>query len=143
MQIGARQRASEAVFDNSRMVEFSEQIQYDAPAVQLTPLVQEGGRLVVTNHHYPAVTAVLASCSARTSYELIKACYFICPGTMNRSMKTYKIKRLDKHKSQSEGWVKHVWISDVKHANELTMLHKNVHKLVCATSTLSSGSAGS
>ena len=31
------------------MVEFSEQIQYDAPAVQLTPLVQEGGRLVVTN----------------------------------------------------------------------------------------------
>ncbi|KAL3135309.1 hypothetical protein ABBQ32_007505 [Trebouxia sp. C0010 RCD-2024] len=49
LQIGARQRASEAVFDNSRLVEFSEQIQYDAPAVQLTPLVQEGGRLVVTD----------------------------------------------------------------------------------------------
>lgn len=49
VQIGARQRASEAVFDNSRLVEFSEQIQYDAPAVQLTPLVQEGGRLVVTD----------------------------------------------------------------------------------------------
>lgn len=30
-------------------MEFSEQIQYDAPAVQLTPLVQEGGRLVVTD----------------------------------------------------------------------------------------------
>ena len=49
MQIGARQRASEAVFDNSRLIEFSEQIQHDAPAVQLTPLVQEGGRLVVTD----------------------------------------------------------------------------------------------
>ena len=48
VQMGARQRASEAAFDHSRLVEFSEQIQYDAPAVQLTPLVQEGGRLVVT-----------------------------------------------------------------------------------------------
>ncbi len=49
MQVGARQRASEAIFDNSRLVEFSEQIQYDAPAIQQTPLVQEGGRLVVTD----------------------------------------------------------------------------------------------
>ena len=49
LQAGARQRASEAVFDNSRLVEFTEQIQYDAPAVQQTPLVQEGGRLVVTD----------------------------------------------------------------------------------------------
>ncbi len=30
-------------------MEFTEQIQYDAPAVQQTPLVQEGGRLVVTD----------------------------------------------------------------------------------------------
>ena len=50
MQVGARLRASEAAFDHSRLVDFSEQIQYDAPAVQLTPLVQEGGRLVVTDH---------------------------------------------------------------------------------------------
>ncbi|DBA77988.1 hypothetical protein WJX77_012160 [Trebouxia sp. C0004] len=49
LQAGARQRAAEAVFDNSRLVEFTEQIQYDAPAVQQTPLVQEGGRLVVTD----------------------------------------------------------------------------------------------
>ncbi len=49
LQAGARRRASEAVFDNSRLVEFTEQIQYDAPAVQQTPLVQEGGRLVVTD----------------------------------------------------------------------------------------------
>lgn len=49
MQMGARQRASEAIFDKSRLMDFTEQIQYDAPAVQQTPLVQEGGRLVVTD----------------------------------------------------------------------------------------------
>ena len=49
VQVGARLRASEAAFDHSRLIDFSEQIQYDAPAVQLTPLVQEGGRLVVTD----------------------------------------------------------------------------------------------
>ena len=49
LQLGARQRAAAATFDNSRLVDFSEQVQYDAPAAQLTPLVREGGRLVVTD----------------------------------------------------------------------------------------------
>ena len=40
MQVGASQRAAAATFDHSRLAEFSEQIQYDAPAVQQTPLVQ-------------------------------------------------------------------------------------------------------
>ena len=42
IQVGASQRAAAATFDHSRLAEFSEQIQYDAPAVQQTPLVQVG-----------------------------------------------------------------------------------------------------
>ena len=49
MQEGARLRAAAALFDKSLLVDFSEQVQYDTSAAQLTPLVKEAGRLVVTD----------------------------------------------------------------------------------------------
>lgn len=49
LQESARQRAAAALFDKSLLVDFGEQMQYDAPATQLTPLVREAGRMVVTD----------------------------------------------------------------------------------------------
>ena len=48
MQSIAQSRAQEAVFDASRLSDFGERVQFDRPAEQLTPLVREAGRLVVT-----------------------------------------------------------------------------------------------
>lgn len=38
-----------AAFDTSRLVDFTERVQISLAAVQLTPLVRESGRLVVTD----------------------------------------------------------------------------------------------
>jgi hypothetical protein len=42
-------REDAAAFDTSRLVEFSERLVWEGPAVQLTPLVREPGRLAVTD----------------------------------------------------------------------------------------------
>ena len=49
MQAIAQSLALESVFDTSRLVDFNERVQFDRPAEQLTPLVRESGRLVVTD----------------------------------------------------------------------------------------------
>lgn len=45
----AQQQVEAAVFDTSRLVDFTESVQYTGPAVQLTPLVREAGCLAVTD----------------------------------------------------------------------------------------------
>ncbi|KAK9801335.1 hypothetical protein WJX73_005585 [Symbiochloris irregularis] len=45
----AQSQARECVFDTSRLVDFGERMQLNTPAEQLTPLVREGGRLLVTD----------------------------------------------------------------------------------------------
>ena len=49
LQVLAQQQAEAAVFDTSRLVDFTEAVQYTGPTVQLTPLVREAGRLAVTD----------------------------------------------------------------------------------------------
>ncbi|CAM6118833.1 unnamed protein product [Calypogeia fissa] len=44
----ASQREAQAKFDTSRLVDLSEHIIFDCPAAQVTPLVREPGRLVLT-----------------------------------------------------------------------------------------------
>ncbi|CAD7696355.1 unnamed protein product [Ostreobium quekettii] len=44
----AREREDAASFDTSRLVDFSERILYEGPATQLTPLVREPGKMVIT-----------------------------------------------------------------------------------------------
>ena len=48
-QVLAQQQVEAAVFDTSRLVDFTESVQYTGPAVQLTPLVREAGCLAVTD----------------------------------------------------------------------------------------------
>ena len=49
MQVLAQQQTDAAAFDTSRLVDFTESMQYNGPAMQLTPLVREAGCLAVTN----------------------------------------------------------------------------------------------
>ena len=49
MQVLAQQLIDAAAFDTSRLVDFTESMQYDGAAMQLTPLVREAGCLAVTN----------------------------------------------------------------------------------------------
>lgn len=49
LQALAQQRMAAAAFDTSRLADFTERVQINVPATQLTPLVRESGRLVVTN----------------------------------------------------------------------------------------------
>ncbi len=49
MQALARERMAAAAFDTSRLVDFTERVQINLAATQLTPLVRESGRLVVTD----------------------------------------------------------------------------------------------
>lgn len=51
MQAIAQSRARECVFDTSRLVDFGERMQLNVPAEQLTPLVREGGRMLITDRH--------------------------------------------------------------------------------------------
>eukprot|EP00879_Flechtneria_rotunda_P012868 GHRR01013438.1.p1 GENE.GHRR01013438.1~~GHRR01013438.1.p1 ORF type:complete len:516 (+),score=142.44 GHRR01013438.1:507-2054(+) len=44
-----RSREDAAQFDSSRLVEFSEVLMWEGPAVQLSPLIREPGRLAVTD----------------------------------------------------------------------------------------------
>ena len=48
-QVLAQQQVEAAVFDTSRLVDFTESVQYTIPAVQLTPLVREAGCMAVTD----------------------------------------------------------------------------------------------
>jgi factor associated with neutral sphingomyelinase activation len=45
----SQQRVQAAVFDTSRLVDFVERVLFDGAASQLTPLVSESGRLVITD----------------------------------------------------------------------------------------------
>lgn len=45
----AQQQTDAAAFDTSRLVDFTESMQYSGAAMQLTPLVREAGCLAVTN----------------------------------------------------------------------------------------------
>ena len=49
LQAAATKRTAAAVFDSSRLADFSERVLHDGPAVQLSPLVHENGRLVITD----------------------------------------------------------------------------------------------
>ena len=49
MQALSRQRADAAAFDASRLVDFAERVRFAGPAAQLSPLVREAGRLVITD----------------------------------------------------------------------------------------------
>ncbi|KAK9828528.1 hypothetical protein WJX72_000603 [[Myrmecia] bisecta] len=49
LQNASQARMVAAVFDTSRLVDFTERVQYDGPATQLSPLVREAGRLVITD----------------------------------------------------------------------------------------------
>ena len=49
LQLLAQQRANEAVFDTSRLINFTEAVKYDSPATRHTPLVKQLGRLVITD----------------------------------------------------------------------------------------------
>jgi factor associated with neutral sphingomyelinase activation len=48
LQNAAAQREAQAQFDTSRLLDLSEQVLLDCPAAQVTPLVREPGRLVLT-----------------------------------------------------------------------------------------------
>jgi factor associated with neutral sphingomyelinase activation len=47
--VAVKAREDAAAFDTSRLVEFSERLVWEGPAVQLSPLVREPGRLAVTD----------------------------------------------------------------------------------------------
>ena len=49
MQVLAQQLIDAAAFDTSRLVDFTESMQYNGAAMQLTPLMREAGCLAVTN----------------------------------------------------------------------------------------------
>lgn len=49
MQLLNQQRMEAAAFDTSRLVDFMERVLFSGAASQLTPLVCESGRLVITN----------------------------------------------------------------------------------------------
>ena len=49
VQVLAQQQINAAAFDTSRLVDFTESMQYSEAAMQLTPLVREAGCLAVTN----------------------------------------------------------------------------------------------
>jgi hypothetical protein len=75
-------REDAAAFDTSRLVEFSERLVWEGPAVQLSPLVREPGRLAVTDqrlyfqplHNIAGATELdVAFAVTRTAYLL--ACW--------------------------------------------------------------------
>ena len=49
VQVLAQQLIDAAAFDTSRLVDFTESMQYNGAAMQLTPLVREAGCLAVTS----------------------------------------------------------------------------------------------
>lgn len=61
-QTAVKAQAQAAVFDSSRLVDFMETIQYNAPVTALTPLVSEPGRLVINHTICTAPTSFPANC---------------------------------------------------------------------------------
>lgn len=49
LDAAVKSREDAASFDSSRLVEFSERLIWEGPALQLSPLVREPGRLAVTD----------------------------------------------------------------------------------------------
>lgn len=49
LDLAVRSREDAAVFDTSRLADFNEHLLWEGPAVQLSPLIREPGRLAVTD----------------------------------------------------------------------------------------------